>query len=255
MNAVGYIRVSTEKQEDNGISLPAQRAKYLAWLKLNDAKNLGIFEEARSGKTIDKRPEFQKTLELVCSEKATLVVYSIFRLSRTVKDAIEIIERIGKAGGNVVFLRENIDTTTPMGEAIFTMIASLGQLQRRMIAESTKNALHHKRDVEGKVLGSLPFGFKRRDDAVVKDGAKFDVVERILALREDGVSFQAIAKKLNEDGIPTKREGSRWYASTVRGIARNPLYKIVLGRLREVLGAEEECQDWSSIILAGSSTP
>ena len=75
--AVGYIRVSTEDQALEGVSLAAQRNKVLAWSDLNDHELLAIEEDAGiSGATADKRPGLQAALDTACRTKATLVVYS-----------------------------------------------------------------------------------------------------------------------------------------------------------------------------------
>ena len=90
--AIGYIRVSTEQQADEGISLPAQRAKITAWCALNDYELITIYEDAGiSGKTVIKRPQLQAALSEMKKGMA-LVVYSLSILARSTKNCIEIAD-------------------------------------------------------------------------------------------------------------------------------------------------------------------
>lgn len=74
-------------------------------------------------------------------EGDVVVCYSLSRLSRSTKDAIEISEELDRRGVQLVSLTEGIDTTTPAGRMYFTIIAAFAQMQREQIAENTKAGL------------------------------------------------------------------------------------------------------------------
>lgn len=74
-------------------------------------------------------------------EGDTVVCYSLSRLSRSTKDAIEISEELNRRGIQLVSLTEGIDTTTPAGRMYFTIIAAFAQMQREQIVENTKAGL------------------------------------------------------------------------------------------------------------------
>lgn len=66
-SAIGYVRVSTESQALEGVSLEAQQAKIQAWCLANDVELSGVFIDAGlSGKRADNRPELQNALDAVC---------------------------------------------------------------------------------------------------------------------------------------------------------------------------------------------
>ncbi len=116
--AVGYIRVSTEGQVVDGVSLDAQRAKIEAWALLNDYTLTAVHVDAGiSGKNCN-RLGLQAALS-DCRKGSALVVYSLPRLTRSTKDTIEISERLTKVGADLVSLSEKIDTTSAAGKMVF----------------------------------------------------------------------------------------------------------------------------------------
>jgi DNA invertase Pin-like site-specific DNA recombinase len=103
-----------------------------------------------------------------------------------------------------------VDTSTPAGEAMAHVLATLGQFERRLIAQRTKEALAAKK-ASGVRLGRPP--------AVPQA-----VVRRIHRQRARGDSFRKIAESLNEAGVPTAQGGKQWYAATVRHVLLRTSY-------------------------------
>ena len=119
MKTIGYVRVSTSGQAQDGVSLSAQEAKIRAWSELNGADDVVIFTDAGlSGKRADNRPALQDALRTVGKGDA-LVVYSLSRLARSTKDTISIAETLDKRGADLLSLSEKIDTTTAAGKMVF----------------------------------------------------------------------------------------------------------------------------------------
>jgi DNA invertase Pin-like site-specific DNA recombinase len=222
--AIGYLRVSTEGQALEGVSLEAQRAKIAAWCLVN-GMNLGaVYSDAGlSGKRADNRPELQKALEHASRCKGALVVYSLSRLARSTKDTILIGERLDKAGADLVSLSEKIDTTSAAGRMIFRMLAVLSEFERDCIAERTSLALQHK-IAKGERAGEIPFGYSLASDGVSleENPAEQQTISKVSSLRLQGLTYSAIARLLNREGIPT-RCGGKWYPMQISNIVkRNP---------------------------------
>lgn len=212
--AIGYIRVSTEKQADEGVSLDAQRGKIEAWCKANDYELAGVYVDAGiSGKSIDKRPDLQKALASMKRGMA-LVVYSLSRLARSTKDTITIAEQLEKAGADLVSISERIDTTGAAGKMMFRMMAVLAEFERDVISERTTAALAHKKAM-GEKYAPVPFGYTEIEGRLVAVEAEAKVVATIIKQRQQGETLQAIAERLNAQGITGKR-GGRWQAASVR---------------------------------------
>jgi site-specific DNA recombinase len=212
--AIGYIRVSTQGQADEGVSLSAQRAKIEAWCIANDMELAAVFQDAGiSGGSMAGRDGLHSAMKATTKGMA-LVAYSISRLARSTKDMLAIAETLDRKGADLVSLTEKIDTTTAAGRMVFKMLAVLADFERDQIGERTKMALAHKK-ANGEVYAPVPFGYEAIEGRLVTVKREAKIVGEILAMREAGASFASIADTLNERGIEGKR-GGRWFASTVR---------------------------------------
>ena len=106
-------------QADEGVSLDAQRAKIEAWCSLNDYELGAVHVDAGiSGKKMKNRPGLQEAMA-DCGKGSVLVVYSLSRLSRSIRDTMDISERLEKTGSDLVSLSEKIDTTSAAGRVGF----------------------------------------------------------------------------------------------------------------------------------------
>jgi DNA invertase Pin-like site-specific DNA recombinase len=212
--AIGYIRVSTQGQADEGVSLSAQRAKIEAWCIANDMELAAVFEDAGiSGGSMAGRDGLHAAMKATTKGMA-LVAYSISRLARSARDMLAIDETLDRKGADLVSLTEKIDTTTAAGRMGFKVLAVLADFERDLIRERTKMALAHKK-ANGEVYAPVPFGYEAIEGRLVTVKREAKIVGEILAMREAGASFAAIADTLNARGIEGKR-GGRWFASTVR---------------------------------------
>jgi DNA invertase Pin-like site-specific DNA recombinase len=202
---VGYLRVSTAEQADSGLGIAAQRAAIEAECERRGWRLVGIeADNGASGKSLD-RPGLARALAAVESGQAgTVVVAKLDRLSRSLADFAGLMARAHVQGWNLVALDLGIDLSTPQGEFMANVMASIAQWERKIIGARTRDALAAKR-AEGAVLGRPR----------VLDRA---VTARIRGLHAEGAGWSAIARALNADGVPTAHGGSQWYPSTVRAV-------------------------------------
>lgn len=211
--AIGYVRVSTDKQVDEGISLDAQVAKIEAWASLNDYELVHIYsDEGISGASLNKRDGMLQALSKVKRGMA-FVCYSLSRISRDTVDTIQISKRIENAGADLVSLSEKIDTTGASGKMIFNMLAVLNQFERDQTAERTKLAMQFKKS-QNQAYSPTPYGYDREGDDLVVNIPEALTVLRIRDMHASGKGFAEIARNLNLDGIPTKKK-KLWRANTV----------------------------------------
>jgi site-specific DNA recombinase len=218
--ATAYIRVSTEGQATEGVSLEAQQAKIAAYCLANDVTLGNVFIDAGiSGKRADNRPQLQSALDDVCQNGGILVVYSLSRLARSTKDTIAISERLDRSGADLVSLSEKLDTTSAAGKMVFRMMAVLAEFERDQVSERTTAALAHKKS-KGERVGKIPFGFNLAADGVtlLDNPAELRAVELIRSLNAAGHSLRSIAAELDKAGIPTKDGKATWQHTTVKSI-------------------------------------
>lgn len=214
--AIGYIRVSTEGQAQDGVSLDAQRAKLAAWADLNGYTMGAVYEDAGiSGKSADNRPGLQAALHAARRGDA-LVVYSLSRLARSTKDTIAISERLDKAGADLVSLSERIDTTTAAGKMVFRMLAVLAEFERDQISERTATAMQFKK-TKGERVGAVPYGYDLTEDGVnlAENAAEQSVIQQARELHESGLSLRKIAAELDRRGLHA-RNGQPFQATQIQ---------------------------------------
>ena len=208
MQAVGYIRVSTSDQAENGVSLDAQQDLIETWCKLNGAELAHVYrDEGISGtKTRAQRPGLNDALTHACRLGCPVVVYSLSRLARNTKETIEIGECLAKCGADLVSLSEKIDTTSAAGKMIFRMLAVLAEFERDQVSERTKMALAYRKQ-QGVYLGAPPVGTRVAENgkALVKNEEEAKLIARAKRLRREGRSLRQIAVKLTEEGFRTRR--------------------------------------------------
>jgi len=219
MKAFGYIRVSTEGQAQDGVSLEAQESKIRSWCDASGFELAGVYVETLSGGRADNRPELQRALAEVCRAKGVLVVYSLSRLARSTTDAIAISQRLEKCGADLASLTERIDTTTAAGKMVFRMLAVLAEFERDQIKERTVAAMSHLRRKNLRISRVVPFGYDLAEDGqTLRPNASEEANVALMArLRGDGASYAAIASELTARGVRTKA-GGVWDHSAVRKI-------------------------------------
>lgn len=214
--AIGYVRVSTQKQATDGLSIEAQIDKIRAWAVLNDYELIHTFvDEGISGKNVINRPQLNLALSMLQKGMA-FVFYSLSRVSRNVIDTITIGDKISKSGADMVSLSEKIDTTGASGRMIFNLLAVLNQFERDQVSERTKMVIGYLRD-NNKVYSHTPYGYDRMDNDLIPNIAELDIVNQMHAYRQQGYGYRRIATTLNKLGIDSKH-GGKWYAKTVEGV-------------------------------------
>ena len=210
MQVVGYVRVSTEGQAQDGVSVAMQQAKIDAYAVVKDwTVTEVICDEGVSAKNTN-RPGLQRLLALVDARQVeAVIVYKLDRLTRSVTDLDQLIKRFERKGVALVSLQESLDATTATGRLMMNLLASVSQWEREVIGERTRDAMHHLK-AQGQVYSRPVFG-ERPDDAAI--------LGRIQQARAQGQSYRIIAAALEAAGVPTVR-GGRWRGHTVRQIWR-----------------------------------
>ncbi|MDA1348946.1 MAG: recombinase family protein [Chloroflexi bacterium] len=173
-----YARVSTTGQ-DVGMQLRELR-------EYAHQRGLEVVDElvdTESGSK-DRRPQLDRLWALVRSRKVdTVLVYRFDRFARSTKQLVDALEEFNHLGVDFISLHEQIDTSSPMGKAMFTIISAMAEFEREIIRERVRSGLA-KAKAEGKKLGRPRVPDK--------------TVSKIRALRrEKEMSLGAIAKQLN----------------------------------------------------------
>jgi site-specific DNA recombinase len=201
--AVAYLRVSTDKQADRGVSLEAQRAKVQAYAALYDLRLVEVIVDAGvSAKTLE-RPGLTKALVMLRTGKAdALLVVKLDRLTRSVRDLGTLVSEYFANGRSALLsVGEQIDTRSAAGRLVLNVLGSVSQWEREAIGERTSAALRQKAAQGEFTGGEAPFGFMVTEEGKLSSvETEQSVIREARALREDGHSLRAICRVLTVRG-------------------------------------------------------
>ena len=215
---MGYVRVSTDEQAREGISLDNQKAKIESYCALHDLELIGIIEDAgKSGKDLNR----EGIRVLIDSMKArqinAVVVYKLDRLSRKVIDTLNLIELMKRHYIAFHSITDNIDTKTAMGKFFLNVMASLAKMERDLISERTKDALQHKIS-KNERAGQIPYGWVLSSDGktLMSNPKEQEAIALIRDLHSKGYSYRAICRELEiQRHEPV---GAKWHHQTIKNI-------------------------------------
>src|ERR1700694_5029916 len=160
MRTIGYVRVSTDKQAEQGVSLEAQSEKIRAMALVHDAELLDIIVDSGESAKSLQRPGMERLLGLVDGKQVqAVIVAKLDRLTRSVKDLCELLERCERRGVALISVAESLDTSSAAGRLVINIMTAVSQWEREAIGERTRDALAHKRS-KGERLGNMPYGYK-----------------------------------------------------------------------------------------------
>jgi len=234
MKAVGYVRVSTEEQAREGISLDNQKAKIKAYCESQDWQLIKVFsDEGFSRKDMGRKGLKGLLSYLEVDHADVVVVHKTDRLTRKQRHLYQLLEdEFERRGIGFKSVTEPFDTTTAMGKGFLGMLGVFAQLEGDLISERTKDALRRKKELDEHV-GSAPLGFEAKDKALEAKDDELKVVKYIFTLKNRyrgryKLSLRGIARKLNEAGFRTKRD-KKFSHKTVSYVLSNPVYSRLFG--------------------------
>ena len=222
MKAIGYIRVSTDDQAKEGVSLDNQRQKIVSYCELKDFHLLRIIEDAGISAKNLNRPGVKKVLDMARTKKIdAVIVYKLDRMFRSTIDALETTKLFDKWNISFHSIHETLDTKSAMGRFYFTLCAALAEMERRLIGERTKSALSHKRSRMEKTGGEIPYGFNvSKDGHLVENRDEQRVIKLILRRKKEGYSLRRICSELERRGHKTKRGNNHWHPQSISTIMK-----------------------------------
>ena len=225
LKVVFYARVSTDTKGQL-LSLDNQIKYFEDFIKNNKMWHFSgsYIDEAVSGTSIKNRKNFLKMIEDAKCKKFDLVVTKeISRFSRNTLDSIKYTQILLKHGVGVHFMSDNINTLMPDSELRLTIMSAIAQDEVRRISERVKFGLNESKK-SGKMLGSAPFGYEKKDGILTIKENESKIVERIFNLYIFGLGLRNISKTLFKENILNKNKKPFTYSS-LKNIISNPKYK------------------------------
>ncbi|WP_340461066.1 recombinase family protein [Streptomyces sp. A475] len=237
VRAVVYVRQSKRRDDGSEASPEAQREKAEATITAKGWNLAGHFADVgRSGWDPNvERPEFEEMMTAVrAGHVDAVVVFALSRLTRQgALEAMKIEEELRSHGVLLVSVEESyLDTSTPMGVAIFGLIAALAKQESDMKSAYITATKDKIRSVGGHTSGMAPYGFtservqrgKLNVVRLVPHSDEAEHVRQMVTWAAEGVSAASIARRLNEAGVPTKNasDEARLTARRKRATSETP---------------------------------
>ena len=226
--AVLYIRVSTEEQAAEGVSLAAQEAALRAYCTMRGLTVVELVTDGgiSAGKPLSTRPGGARVLTMAAKKQVHAVVaWKLDRLFRDAGDCLEVTrewDRSGVALHLVDLGGQAIDTASAMGRFFLTVLAGAAEMERNLVRERTSAALQHKA-ARGEFTGGLVrYGYGLADNGVdlVPVPAEQKVIDEVRKLRAAGLSLRMIAGELARRGFKS-RAGRGFGAKQIRQMVRS----------------------------------
>ncbi len=237
-----YARVSTEKEEQED-SFERQVSHYTTLITSKPEWEFGgIYADSGiTGTRAEKRPDFMRMIADCRAGKINKVlVKSISRFARNTVDALKYIQELKELGISVYFENENIDTLTPGGEVLITILAAMAEQESRTMSTNIKWT-YQKKFKNGEVIlnTGLMLGYRkagRKDEEgkeiYIINESEAEIVRRIYREYLAGTTVTRIARGLEADGIPTKLGKKKWSPKVIMSILTNEKYTgdAILGK-------------------------
>ena len=218
---IGYIRVSTEYQKLKENSVKNQIQSINEYCSRNEFDLVEIFEDNGISGLISNRIGLTEMIDKIKSENIDcVIVYSLSRLGRKLKDVIQFIELLERKNIKFISLKENFNSNDIVGKLMFNILGSINEFEVDILSQRISDVKQYKKSVKEVYCGKILFGTERIDNKLVKNEDEFKVLELINELRKSGNSYFKISKYLNARNILSK-ENKCWYGSSVRSVYQN----------------------------------
>src|SRR6202042_1273181 len=231
-----YARVSSDKQREEG-TIASQTAALIGFARSHgyQVPTEWVFEdEGHSGASL-VRPGLERVRDLAAEGQIEAVlVYAPDRLSRKYAYQILLIEELARHGVDTVFVKAS-QTATAEDQLLVQFQGMIAEYERAQILERSRRGKRHRaQSGEVSVMSGAPYGYcyiRKTDEApaaytVLEAEAR--VVQRVYEMYTvEGLSIGEITRRINAEGIPTRKASARWERSTVWAVLRNSAYRGV----------------------------
>ena len=195
-------------------------------------------DEGFSGGNLE-RPQFKKMMRESRNQQfAAIVVYRLDRISRNIGDFAKLIEDLSDRNIDFVSIKEQFDTTSPMGRAMMYIASVFSQLERETIAERIRDNMHELAKTGRWLGGNTPLGYQSESFSNVTVDGKVRKAYKLKAIPDEVNTVKMIFDKFMETGSLSKvdeyllekgiktRRGNKFSRFSIRGILANPVYMI-----------------------------
>ena len=206
-----YLRVSTEEQARSGYGLMDQErnCRRYANLYFSDKEVIVFKDDGYSAKDLN-RPQMQEMLSLMKAGKIeTIITYKLDRLTRSVVDAYQLINKCVSFDCILVAVMDKLDISSANGRMMVGMLSIISQWEREVISERTKSAMAEMASQGKYPCGRPPFGWRKDENLnLVVNEQEASIINYMADLYIDGYSIDAISEKVRYKYSVTRKPNS-----------------------------------------------
>lgn len=212
MKVIGYTRVSTREQAEKGWTLAQQRKDIESECERRGWELIEVIEDAGYSGKNDERPGLKQALSMLAKRNGpeAIVIARLDRLARSTQDLCCYINESKRQKWSMVALDVQLDTTTATGRLMVRLLAAIAEWESEVNGDRVRDGMAEARATKAANGEPITWGFQAQVDETT--------VARILNARKRGEPYGAIAKRLDQQRVPTPGGGARWYPSTVERI-------------------------------------
>jgi DNA invertase Pin-like site-specific DNA recombinase len=226
MNAIGYIRVSTDMQADKGTSLENQVDRIIEFCQKKGLILENIYEDAGFSGKNTKRPGFQDMMKRINKGGVNaLIVWHSTRFARNLRDFLNNMDLLEKKKVKFYSIEEP-EMSGSSGKAMRNLMAVFAEYQSDVTGEYTRSVKTNLKKNKKVYCAYPPLGFKNQEGVLVRDPNQMNLVGEVQTLHAQGCSLRQIANHFNQQNIPGSK-GGKFYASTIQKILNNNIYENI----------------------------
>jgi DNA invertase Pin-like site-specific DNA recombinase len=228
-----YIRCST-KEQLSGHSLETQLTQLTKYCETHNINILAKFEDAGiSGANINNRPGLISMLEAL-QPGITVLSVAVSRLSRNTVQLLNLVQSIKQKKAEVILLDMSMDTSTPLGNVMLTMLSCLGQFEREQTQSRVSNTLSLLNE-QNRLLHKPTWGYKRVKGELIEKPEEQLVVDMIRSIVKNNpnVSINKITDTLNKKGF-VNRKNKQFHATTILSIVKTFNIPVKLSQKNQI---------------------
>ena len=210
MAVYGYVRVSTERQADDGESLGTQRRVIEGYAMMQGLPLDTVFVErgVSGSKPLGERPEGARLLAALIPGDV-LITAKLDRMFRSALNALDVLGQLKDRSVSLHMIDLGGDVTgNGISKLVFTILSAVAEAERDRIRERIRDVKADQRKRRRYLGGIVPFGWQvAKDGALIEDSDEQRAIQRILQLRREGLSLRAISLAISADGVKLSHEG------------------------------------------------
>ena len=219
---IGYVRISSDLQVVKDNSIKSQINNIKNYCSRCGYELIEIYEDLGISGLKKDRDGLMNLLSKVKNENIDgVVVYSLSRISRKLRDVIDIIDEFNKRNVEFFSVKEGFMNDGIVGKLMLNILGSINEFEVNVLGERIKDVKRYKKSKNEVYGGKILFGMYRRKDRLIKNNNELEVLKLIKDLRENKkLSYFKISDYLNDNGYKSK-EKKKWYGSSVRSVYLN----------------------------------